>query len=177
MLVNQVHPDGPAARAGIAKGDVILAVDGREVQDPKALNFRLAIGALGEEAELEVWRRGAPDPACGCRSRRPPYRPEPQPTTLEGRQPLAGATVANLSPGLNKDLDLDLFQRGVVVLKVERGSPAAQLRLRRGDRVTRVGDQTIGDVAQLTTALRRARPPWRLEVERDGQRLAVVITG
>ncbi|MDF2782450.1 MAG: degP, partial [Geminicoccaceae bacterium] len=176
VMVNQVHPDGPAARAGIAKGDVILAVDGREVQDPKALNFRLAIDALGEEAELEVWRRGART-HLRLPLETPPYRPEPQLTTLQGRQPLAGATVANLSPGLNKDLDLDLFQRGVVVLKVERGSPAAQLRLRRGDRVTRVGDQTIGDVAQLTTALRRARPPWRLEVDRGGQPLAVVITG
>jgi Do/DeqQ family serine protease len=176
VLVNQVPPDGPAARAGLAKGDVILAVDGREVQDPKALNFRLAIDALGEEAELDVWRRGART-KLQLPLETPPYRPEPQLTTLQGRQPLAGATVANLSPGLNKDLDLDLFERGVVVLKVERGSPAAQLRLRRGDRVTRVGDQPIGDVAQLTTALRRARPPWRLEVEREGQRLAVVITG
>ena len=65
----------------------------------------------------------------------------------------------------------------MVVLKVERGSPAARLRLRRGDLVARVDDQAIDDVAQLSAVLRRARPPWRLEIERDGQRLAVVITG
>jgi Do/DeqQ family serine protease len=174
VLVNQIYPGGPAARAGLAPGDVILAVDGREVQDPKGLNFRLAIGALGEDAPLEVWRRGRRI-SLRLPLETPPYLPEPQPTTLDGRQPLAGATVANLSPGLNKDLNIDLFQRGVVVLKVERGSPAAQLRLQRGDLVTRVGERTIQDVAQLTAALRRVRPPWRLEVERDGRRLAVVI--
>jgi serine protease Do len=176
VLVNQVHPDGPAARAGIAKGDVILAVDGREVRDPKGLNFRLAIGALGDAALLEVWRRGD-RVSLRLPLETPPYLPEPQLTTLNGRQPLAGATVANLSPGLNKDLNIDLFQQGVVVLKVERGSPAAQLRLQRGDLVTRIGDRSIQDVGQLTAALRRARPPWRLEVERGGQRLAVVIAG
>jgi Do/DeqQ family serine protease len=176
VLVSQVYPDGPAARAGLAKGDVILAVDGREVQDPQALNFRLAIGSLGADARLDVWRRGA-RASLALPLETPPYRPEPHTTTLDGRQPLAGATVANLSPGLNKDLDLDLFQRGVVVLKVERGSPAARLRLRRGDLVARVDDQAITDVTQLSAVLRRARPPWRLEVERGGQRLAVVITG
>jgi serine protease Do len=176
VLVNQIYPGGPAARAGLAPGDVILAVDGREVQDPKGLNFRLAIGALGDDALLEVWRRGDRI-SLRLPLETPPYLPEPQLTTLNGRQPLAGATVANLSPGLNKDLNIDLFQQGVVVLKVERGSPAAQLRLQRGDLVTRIGDRSIQDVGQLTAALRRARPPWRLEVERGGQRLAVVIAG
>jgi serine protease Do len=176
VLVNQIYPGGPAAGAGLAPGDVILAVDGREVQDPKGLNFRLAIGALGDGALLEVWRRGDRI-SLRLPLETPPYLPEPQLTTLNGRQPLAGATVANLSPGLNKDLNIDLFQQGVVVLKVERGSPAAQLRLQRGDLVTRIGDRSIRDVGQLTAALGRARPPWRLEVERGGQRLAVVIAG
>jgi S1-C subfamily serine protease len=120
VLVNQVYPGGPAARAGLASGDVILAVDGREVQDPKGLNFRLAIGALGDDALLEVWRRGDRI-SLRLPLETPPYLPEPQLTTLNGRQPLAGATVANLSAGLNKDLNIDLFQQGVVVLKVERG--------------------------------------------------------
>jgi Do/DeqQ family serine protease len=176
VLVNRVHPDGPAARAGIAKGDVILAVDGREVEDPKALNFRLALGALGKAAKVDVWRRGRKS-SLNLPLETPPYRPEPEPTTLTGPQVLAGATVANLSPGLNKDLGLDLFSRGVVVLKVERGSPAAALRLRRGDLVVALADRAIEDVDQLSQVLRTARQPWRLEIEREGQRLAVVIGG
>jgi serine protease Do len=105
----------------------------------------------------------------------PPYRPEPATTTLDGNQPLAGATVANLSPGLNKDLGLDLFERGVVVLKVARGSPAARLRLLPGDRISVVADRRIEEVGDLDRVLRTARRPWRLEIERDGRKLAVVI--
>ncbi len=176
VLVNRIYPDGPAARAGIAKGDVILAVDGREVEDPKALNFRLAIGAPGKDARLDVWRQGR-QANLRLPLETPPYRPAPDQTTLTGTQVLAGATVANLSPGLNKDLNIDLFERGVVVLKVARGSPAAELRLKRGDLVTKVADRPVEDVDQLTELLQKARQPWRLEIEREGERLAVVIGG
>jgi serine protease Do len=176
VLVARVDPDGPAARAGLRQGDVVLAVDGRAVEDPKALNFRLAIGRLGEDAGLEVWRAGR-TLALRLPLETPPYRPTPDPTTLDGRQPLAGATVANLSPGLNKDLGLDLFERGVVVVKVAPRSPAAQLNLLPGDRVTSVDGATIENVRQLTDVLAEARAPWRLEIERAGQRLAVVIGG
>jgi Do/DeqQ family serine protease len=176
VLVDRVYPDGPAARAGIAKGDVILTIDGRPVEDPKALNFGLAIGTLGEDARLDVWRRGH-QVEVSLPLETPPYRPAPEPTTLTGRQVLAGATVANLSPGLDNDLNLDLFKRGVVVVKLARGSPAAQLGLERGDLVTAVAGQPVGSVDQLRELLRKARLPWQLEIERDGQRLGVVIGG
>jgi Do/DeqQ family serine protease len=176
VLVDLVYPGGPAARAGIVKGDVILAVDGRPVEDPKALNFRLAIGALGKDARLDLWRQGR-KASVGLPLETPPYRPAPQPTTFTGRQALAGATVANLSPGLDKDLNLDLFERGVVVLKVAEASPAAELGLEPGDLVTAVAGRPVGSVEQLTESLRKARPPWRLEIERAGEPLAVVIGG
>jgi S1-C subfamily serine protease len=176
VLVARVHPDGPAARAGLRQGDVVLAVDGREVQDPKALNFRLAIGRLGGDAELQVWRAGRTT-VLRLPLETPPYRPPPEPVTLDGRQALAGATVANLSPGLNKDLNIDLFERGVVVVKVAPRSPAAQLNLLPGDLVTSVAGEPIESVRQLTRVLAGARAPWRLEIERAGRRLAVVIGG
>jgi Do/DeqQ family serine protease len=174
VLVNRIYPGGPAERAGLATGDVVLAVDGREVDDPKGLNFRLAIGALGKTAQLDVWRRGRKT-VRQLPLETPPYRPAPATTTLDGNQPLAGATVANLSPGLNKDLNLDLFEQGVIVLKIAPGSPAARLRLLPGDRISSVADQRIEDVSGLNRVLRSARRPWRLEIERDGRTLAVVI--
>ncbi len=85
VLVNQIYPDGPAARAGIAKGDVILAVDGRGIEDDKALNFRLAIGALGKHANVDVWRRGR-EVSLRLPLESPPYRPEPEPTSSPARR-------------------------------------------------------------------------------------------
>ena len=63
------------------------------------------------------------------------------------------------------------------MLKVDRATPAAQLRLRRGDLIRTVAEEPIDDVAELKAVLRERPLPWRLEVERAGQRLAVVIGG
>jgi serine protease Do len=175
-VVNQVRPGGPAARAGLAPGDVILAVGGREVLDATALNFRLALGALGGSAKLRV-RRDGHALALDLPLETPPYQPEPEATRLEGRQPLAGATVANLSPGLDRELGLDLFQNGVIVLEVDRGSPAARIRIRRGDVIRAVAETRIKNVAELKTVVAERPLPWRLEVERGGRRLAVTIGG
>jgi S1-C subfamily serine protease len=65
----------------------------------------------------------------------------------------------------------------VIVLKVDAPSPAAQLRLRRGDLIRTIAEETIDDVAELKAVLREWPLPWRLEVERAGRRLAVVIGG
>jgi S1-C subfamily serine protease len=175
VLVNQVHPRGPAARTGL-RGDVILAIGGREVPDTKALDFRLAIGEAGASTELRMQRNGTPF-SLELPLETPPYEPAPEVSRLEGRHALAEATVANLSPGLNRDLGLDLFASGVIVLKVDAPTPVARLRLRRGDLIRTVAAQPVEDVAQLKTILRGRPLPWRLEVERAGRKLAVVIGG
>ena len=64
--------------------------------------------------------------------------------------------------------------RGAALPRLRRGRPA-RLRLLPGDRVRAVAERRIEDVSQLSRVLRTARPPWRLEIERDGRALAVVI--
>ena len=90
---------------------------------------------------------------------------------------LRGATVANLSPGFNEDLGIDLFRRGVMVVRVDRRSPAARLRLEQGDVIAAIAGEPIDSVDQLETMLASKRPPWRLEVDRGDRRLSVTIGG
>src|SRR5690606_8119562 len=54
VLVTEVHPDSTAAAAGLSGGDVILAMDGRPVDDPEALAFRIATRPVGGTASFEV---------------------------------------------------------------------------------------------------------------------------
>jgi Do/DeqQ family serine protease len=174
VLVSEIHPRGPAARAGLAQGDVVLAVDGAEVVDARGLNFRLAIGQVGEDADLEIWRDGERR-TMRLALETPPYDPPPQTMTLTGHHALAGATVANMSPGLNEELGFDLFKRGVVVVGIAGGSDAARLRFRRGDIIMRLAGQAIDSVERLNAIVARRSLPWQLEVERGGRLLAVVI--
>jgi serine protease Do len=174
VVLNQLYADGPAARAGLEQGDVITKIDGTEVMDTQGLNFRLADGRLGEQAGIEIWRQGKSfDVALPLET--PPKSPPPDIRQLKGYHALGGATVANLSPGFNEEIGVDLFERGVVVLGVDRRSPAAQLGLRRGDRILTLADRAIDRVATLLDVLDRVRPPWRLAIERRGRELAVTI--
>src|SRR5690606_36364038 len=96
-------------------------------------------------------------------------------TKLDGRHQLAGATVANLSPALAEELGLDMLARGVIVLEVERRSPAEQLHLRPGDRVLQLNGQPIETVAELRRALQRESAGWSLLVQRGSQTFNLVV--
>ena len=111
VLLNQVHRSGPARRAGLEKGDVILSIDGAEVVDNHGLNFRLAVGELGRGASLDVWRQGSVISA-ELPLQLPPREPPPDVRELDGRHALNGATVANLSPGFNQDAGPGFVRRG-----------------------------------------------------------------
>jgi serine protease Do len=58
VLVNEIHTRSPLHAAGVAAGDVILAVAGHTIDDPQALKYRIATLSGGQTADLTVWRRG-----------------------------------------------------------------------------------------------------------------------
>ena len=169
VMVGRTHPASPAA---VETGDVILAVDGREVFDEDSFRFRLSTRPLGETARLSVLsrsgRREEPLPIVA-----PPEDPPRDTRRLRGRHPFAGAVVANLSPALNRELELPPSASGVAVLRVERG-PAARLGLRRGDIVLEIADRAVGTTAELTRALSRERGEWPIAIRRGREVLRVV---
>ena len=167
VIVKEVFPGGPADQAGLKAGDVLLSVNGRDVQDPEGMAFRLATLPAGSTATVTVVRKGqrmelpiALTPA--------PRLPEPQETVLGGKQPLNGAKVANLSPALSEELSVSGW-KGVVVLAVKRGSYARELGLRSGDIIARVNGTDIDDVATLKDVLSRPTDRWELAIDRGGK--------
>ena len=101
-MVRSVHPKGPAERAGLAVGDVILTVGGFEIQDPEALRFRLGLNEVGGEVEIGYLRKGVARKA-SLALRAAPEDPPRDETVLDGRQPMAGAKVVNLSPAVAEE--------------------------------------------------------------------------
>jgi len=105
----------------------------------------------------------------------PPEDPPRDLTELTGRQPLAGAVVANLNPALDDELNLDPTSRGVVVSKVKSGSTAEELGLQPGDIVASVNRRTIDSVDQLQDVVASAPPPWTVTIRRNGQLISVTV--
>ncbi len=154
VVVSDTYPGGPADKAGLRRGDVIVAVDGREIIDTRALRFRIATLSLGEKARLTVIRNGA---------RRdividlvgPPEDPPRNVMELRGDHPFNGAVVGSLSPVFADELELDTMISGVIVLKVRNGSPAGRTGLRPGDIFVYVDGKKIKTVENLRVALKR----------------------
>jgi Do/DeqQ family serine protease len=175
-LVKDVHANGPAARAGIHAGDVIVSVDGKPVQDPQAFQYRFATKGLGGSADLSVIRKGQPIKATVALIAAVEDPPRDM-RDLSGNHPLAGAKVANLSPAVAAELGLDDEGRGVVVLEVEEKTPAQRLGVQRGDVIVGINNSKVGSVAELVTALTPSRGGWRLSLERGGRLFNLNIQG
>ncbi len=174
VIVRSVFPGGPADGAGLKTGDVVMKIDGFEVNDPQAVRYRIATAGIGKVAKLEglrdsqwtTWNVTLAAPPDGDRTT----------ITIDGRNPMQGATVANLSPAYADELGLSDMS-GVVVLGADRRSLARRYGFRPGDIIVRVNDAAIADVAALKAALDAGdRAGWRIEVKRGAEVLTLEVS-
>jgi serine protease Do len=169
VIIKDVYPKGPAAQAGIRQGDVVVAVNGRDIADGEDLRFRIATLPIGTTAELAVLR-GRERLSLPITLAPAPEDPPRNQTKLEGAVPLAGATVANLSPALAEEMGtVRVADKGVVIVSVERSSIAQRLRLAPGDIVVALNGDAVGSVAELKRLLGQKPPVWQLQINRAGQ--------
>ncbi len=170
VIVRKVYNGGPADRAGITTGDIILSFNGNRVDDEEALRFRTATGQIGATGELEVLQDGEVRKVA-MTLEGPPEEPARSQTVLRGQNPLAGAVVANLSPALAEELELPGLWSGVVVLDVKSGSPAKRLRFREGDLLRAVNGKGLSSTEELQVLLQAlgSQSSWKLTVERNGK--------
>ena len=156
-------------------GDVVLAVDGIAVNDMQALNYRIATHKAGDGPSFKVSKRGKIEDVT-IKLELPPENPPRDTTTIAGRNPMTGAKVANLSPAVATDLQMNIMAKGVVV--ISRGdSIAAQQGFQPGDIVESVNGQDVTSVRQLKTLLEAARGHWVMSVNRGGQKLTLRVDG
>jgi Do/DeqQ family serine protease len=174
-LVANIASGGPAARAGIKTGDVIVSIDGTTVDDPNSFDYRFATKPLGGDAQVALLRQGREMTVrVGLQSAPDTPREEIE---IRARSPFLGATVANLSPALADELRLDTQSHGVVIVKVADGSAAQSIGFRKGDIVISINNQKIEKSADLDRITRAGGRQWRITVDRGGQQISVMFSG
>jgi serine protease Do len=176
VLIEDVYSGGPADRAGIRVGDVLLSVDAKTVDDADALDYRIATLPVGGKTTLKFWRKGR-EQSAALDLVAPPERPARETTELSGRHPFAGATVVNMSPALAEELGTGRFRPGVIILQIRGGSTAARLGFQTGDSILEVNGQKVVTVAALKSLIDRPADRWRIGIRRGEKTLKLVIGG
>ena len=174
-LVASVVSASPAARAGLKTSDLITAIDGQQVEDPNAFDYRFATKALGGTAKLGLLRGGKETTVAVALEAAPDTGRDE--IVIEARSPFQGAKVDNLSPALADDLRLDPSIQGVVIVDVAQGSSAQGLGFRRGDLVLSVNNTKIVKTRDLERIAGQQARAWRITIVRGGREMSVELRG
>lgn len=154
VVVNRVYPESPAAEAGLAVRDVIVAVEGEPLKVERSEDldrFRNRITTLppGETVTLAIYRDGK------RRQERVRLTGAPRSVDLAAKKQFSdlGVEVRELTRDILYEFDLPLDAEGVYVYQVDRASPAGLGGLEAGTIIERINRETIGDLADLEKRL------------------------
>jgi len=164
-LVVGIEPDGPAARAGIERGDVVVAVDGVEVREGHQLLVMVQKAGIGNTAELTVLRDGA-RLAVDVK-----VEAQRQPTKAAADEVEEstdwGIAVVDLTPALSRQHHVARGTRGALIQSVEPGSPAAEAGIEPGDVIMQVDRRAVGSARACRQLLNAAGRRVLLLIQRQ----------
>ncbi len=193
-VVANLVAGGPAERAGVMPGDVVVAVNGHPVDSSSAMTREVAKASAGEVLHLDVFRDGK-ERTVDVRSG---TRPEEDQLALNGgtggdegdggapgsphaapQSQILGMSLAPIDPASRRQFSIGDGVRGVLVDGVKDSSDAGEKGLRRGDVIVRAGDRQVVSTSDIYAAVGEWRKTGRtsipLEISRGGTALFVPI--
>ena len=173
-LVSQVVPGGPADKAGIEQGDVIVNFDGQSVGDSKDLPRLVASAPVGKTVTVKLFRDGK---EVERQAKVGEMEEENASAAKSPTHPSLGVTVQNLTPQVARELGLKK-SAGVVVTGVEPGSPAAEAMIQVGDVIQAVNRKPVKNVDEFVKIVEKAKDGGSLLllVQRGANSLFAAVT-
>jgi serine protease Do len=175
VVVNNVFPKTPAAEADLKTGDVIVAVDGKQVTSPQQLQGLVEQLKAGKEYTFKVMRDGKEVPVGVKVASMPTEYGQTivaKPAQEEEKKDAAsfedlGLEVSPLTDDVSEQLGFDGKVSGVVITQVDEGSPAQMAGLESGIVIERVGKKAVKNVDEFRTAIEAAK--------KDGKNVLLLV--
>jgi len=164
VLVSDVIPDSPAAKAGLKPGDILLDFDGKKVEAPADLQRTVGLAQPGQDAKMKVWRDQS-EKTIDIKIGEAPDEKEAQQRPTRATPSALGLEVRPITPDLARQLNLKSTD-GVIVARVEEGSAAGEAGVQRGDVLREINRQKVRSMADYERLTKDVK---------DGDRLTVLL--
>jgi serine protease Do len=145
---------GPAAKAGIRQGDVIVGFNGESIKGAHDLPAIVAKTPVGEEATITLQRNGKTQKVPVTVGKLPSERVSSEESSQVG-QSQWGLQLQDVTPQMARQRGL-ADESGVMVIGVQPGSPAERAGLQRGDIIREVNRQPVQSVQDVRDAIAKA---------------------
>lgn len=169
-LVSSVDMDGPAAKAGIEAGDVILKVDGKPIDGATDLTSHVAQLKPGTEAKFEVWRNGSAKRLTITIGEMPASRLASAGDSNLASQPRLGVSVRALTKAEQQDAGV----KGGLLVKEVDGS-AAEAGVERGDVILALNNTPVKSAEELRAMLGKSEKVVALLVMRQDAKIYIPV--
>jgi serine protease Do len=177
-LVAEVVPGGPGERAGLARGDVIVAVNDIPVDSGGELRNLVALQGGGERVRLRVLREGQERLLAARLDTLEPEQATDIPPRSEAPEPAAdlkGLELNELDESTRRLLEVPEAVDGVLVTRVDPSSAPGRAGLREGDVIVQLDRRPVASVGDFRERFVRGEQPALLLVLREGARLFVAL--
>ncbi len=156
VLLSDIAPNGPAAKAGLKREDIVLQMNDQPVNDPSEFQLRIAMTPPGSTVRLKVFHGGSERTVTVSLGELPEKGEQAENEEGTSNSSLQGLSVEDLTPDIARQLHLPRNTRGVVVTDVDSGSAAAEAGLRQGDIIQEINRRpvnSVGDFNRIVSTL------------------------
>ncbi|MGE5239545.1 MAG: DegQ family serine endoprotease [Chloroflexota bacterium] len=182
VLVSDVVKGSPAQKAGITRGDVILDFNGKRISDVGSLRNIVAQAKIGSSVAIKVLRADKELSLTVTIAELPANIADFVPSSNRDldlpENALTGISVVDLGTAIAKQLGLDRDERGVVIVKIDPGSPAEDAGLRKGDVIQEIDRKRINDLNDFNKIVSKLNPDATvlLFINRGGKKSYVALS-
>jgi len=176
VLVTEVFPGEPADKGGLKARDVVLSVDGKDVETGRELSRTVASISAGKEVTVQVLRDGKPLSRTVTIAKRPAGETVLAGGDREEEHGPLGLTVGEVTPEIARSLGIDENTKGLVILSVNPGSPADRAGFQRGDLLLEINRKPLEGMDTLRDELSRIEKgkPAQVLVKRPKAGMVVI---